>query len=369
MGGVTLHDVFDFLIPSLSVNELIKLGNLTPFKYFAPDIGVDVSNVKIQHGDFANRDLEKVMIDKKIIGGIVDNYKIYADGKSAICYCVNVNHSKDVADAFNRAGIKAAHVDADTPKKIRELLVADFRNGKIKILCNAELFSEGFDVPGCQAVILARPTQSLTLYIQQAMRPLRPDPNNPFKTAIIIDHVQNYLRHGLPNKIHHWSLDPNDKKKIQCPHCQQMITTIIKSVTLPKVISGKEVSVTEKRKFCPKCNYMFDKGAAPEISSRHAEHIAGSLDEISVNFDVTDNSQKIIHKPTSIEELIIVADRKKYSRAWAALKALDYVKSFDDCLHIADVCGYKKGWAWHKWQDIQSEISFGNLLKNVPPSC
>ena len=72
------------------------------------------------------------------------------------------------------------------------------RDGEILVLCNVDLFGEGFDVPDCEAVQLLRPTKSLTLYIQQAMRPMRINPADPGKEAIILDHVGNYTRHGFP---------------------------------------------------------------------------------------------------------------------------------------------------------------------------
>ena len=206
MGGINLGDVFTSMVEGPNVEELIELGNLTKFHYFAPGEDLDLHNVRVKFGEYINSDLAKAVNKKKIIGNIVGTYKKLAAGKSAICYCVNVMHSKRVAKAFQDAGIVAAHVDGETPAGTRDKLVEDFRVGKIKILCNAELFSEGFDVPNMQAVILARPTKSLTLFIQQAMRPLRPDPTDPNKIALIIDHVQNYTRFGLPSTAHKWSL-------------------------------------------------------------------------------------------------------------------------------------------------------------------
>ena len=100
-------------------------------------------------------------------------------------------HSKHTANLFNQASIVAAHVDGETQKSERREIIEAFRYGDIQVLCNAELFGEGFDVPNCDCVILTRPTQSLTLFIQQSMRCMRPNPDNPNKVAIIIDHVEN----------------------------------------------------------------------------------------------------------------------------------------------------------------------------------
>ena len=128
-------------------------------------------------------------------------------------------------DEFNQAGIIAKHIDGETPKNERDLAIQNFRQGKIMILCNVDLISEGFDVPDCNTAILLRPTQSLGLFIQQSMRPMRYMEN---KTAIIIDHVGNVGRFGTPDMKREWTLDPKkgsnttvkDENPVkQCPNC------------------------------------------------------------------------------------------------------------------------------------------------------
>lgn len=346
MGGITLCDSFDSMVESFSVDELIKLGNLTPFKYFAPSVGVDLHKVRTKFGEYVNSDIEKVMSGKKIIGGIVEHYQKLAAGKSAICYCVNVKHSVTVAKAFRDAGINAAHCDGETPAIIRDKIVDDFRNGKVDVLCNAELFGEGFDVPNMQAVILARPTRSLTLYIQQAMRSMRPDPNDPNKVAVIIDHVQNYLRHGLPNTPHEWSLAPNPPKRPlaltkECPQCHAII------------------SLAER--VCPLCGFEFIQ----DDSTPDTNEYSGNLVEVEVHSssDISTDTPKIKKAFTKPEEFFSVAKEKNYKIGWVAIQSLAYANSYEDCLHIAEVCNYNSGWAWHKWQELQQKKSSYDVAK------
>lgn len=333
-GGITLCDVFQSMVESLSVGELIHLGNLTPFHYFAPKSNVNLNGVRTKFGEYVNSDLERVMSGKVIIGDIVDTYKRRANDKSAICYCVNVNHSQLIAKSFRDAGIAAEHVDGETPKAERSRIVDDFRAGKIKVLCNAELFGEGFDVPRCQAVILARPTKSLTLYVQQSMRAMRPDPNNPDKCAIIIDHVENYKRHGFPNTNHHWSLEPNkDKQEGEapykiCPDCSEV------------VFAGVRI--------CPTCGYEFPFATI--------QNVEGTLAQINTPQDKKDTADKsrIKRAFTKPEEFLSIAKDRNYQIGWVAHQSLKFAASYDDCIHIAEVCGYKPGWAWHQWQDISN---------------
>lgn len=95
----------------------------------------------------------------------------------------------------------------------------DFRIGRVKVLSNVDLVSEGFDVPDCDSCILLRPTMSLTLHIQQSMRCMR---SLPGKTAIILDMVENFKRHGLPDTPRAWSLEHysgTENETVTCENC------------------------------------------------------------------------------------------------------------------------------------------------------
>ncbi|MEA5092435.1 putative DNA repair helicase RadD [bioreactor metagenome] len=214
MGGHGLGDVFQSMTIGPSVKQLISWGNLAPFDLYAPPSKFDASQLRVKFGDYVREDLQLAMDDNTIIGDLIESYHKYAEGLKAICYCVSLQHSEHVARSFREAGIAAQHIDGETPKQLREQIIKDFRSGRVRILCNVDLISEGFDVPSAGAVILARPTQSLTLFIQQAMRAMRPDENNPDKRAIIIDHVGNVFRHGMPDEDRDWSLESKKKRKM-----------------------------------------------------------------------------------------------------------------------------------------------------------
>ena len=314
LGGVRLGDVFQSLVIAPSVSELIKLGNLTDFTYYAPNLGLDFSGLQIQHGDYKNDDAARLMENSKVVNDVVGNYLKFANGKSAICYCVNIEHSKILAGRFLVNGISAAHVDGDTDKDERACIVSDFRAGKIKILCNAELFCEGFDVPNMDAVILARPTKSLTLHIQQSMRPMRPDKNNPNKKAVILDCVdRRYL--GLPDTPRLWSLDPNEEKEPEppplkvCPQCDAVIPL------------GSRI--------CPECGYEFEWESWIDGNSQLSEVLRG------------------------LNGFIQQAENLGYKKGWAAFQSAKSASSYDDLLEIAKIVGFKKGWAWHQWQKMK----------------
>ncbi|WP_293849298.1 DEAD/DEAH box helicase [uncultured Phascolarctobacterium sp.] len=225
-----LGAVFQQLIESVSTEWLIQNHYLAPYKYYGVQLA-DASKLHTKQGDYDRQEVEDLMNRSAIFGSAVENWQKYASGKKTIIYCSSITTSKNTVKAFQSVGIPSAHLDGTTPKQERDRVVNDFRAGKILALSNVDLFGEGFDVPDCEAVVLLRPTKSLTLHIQQSMRSMRADPNNPDKVAIILDHVGNYTRHGLPDDKREWSLAAKKKRKEnkinvkQCPNCFAVLPT------------------------------------------------------------------------------------------------------------------------------------------------
>lgn len=198
----------DYIINGVSADELIELGYVAPYDIYAPKLNIDLSKVSMSGADFNNEQLAETMCDKKIYGDILKYYKELADGKQAIAYCVNIKHSKSICELFNNNGISACHIDASTPERERDRLMDDYKSGKYMILCNCNLISEGITLPECDCCLLLRPTQSETLYIQQACRCLTPRID---KRAIIIDYVGNCYTHGMPTEARNYSLTNNTR--------------------------------------------------------------------------------------------------------------------------------------------------------------
>lgn len=306
LDGSGLKDVNDTLIVGVSAKWLINHNFLAPYDYYAPSV-VDLTDVKTVRGEFDFKSVEKVMIEKAVFGNVIENYRKLADGKQAVCYCTTIKHSLAMEQAFNDAGIDARHIDGNTPKAERDKIIEMFRSGQIDILCNVDLISEGFDVPDCECVMLLRPTKSLTLYIQQSMRCMRYKPN---KRAVIIDHVGNYVRFGLPDADRQWSLEGKKKKSkdrtvdkeevIQnCPKCFQVFAKYDRD--------GKSV------KECPFCGYVFPKSKTKEIEER-AEARLKKIESFVINYDSPNEC-------ATYEELLIYAEKHGYKRGWAYYQA------------------------------------------------
>lgn len=201
LNGDPLGNIFDDLVVGVDGGYLLANRYLARYDYYAPKIMKE--NFEMRGSDF---DLQKVtdyFEEKKIYGDI----KKYIDpNRKTIIYCPSVAFSK----ALEKTIDGVVHFDGDTPKEKRKQIVEDFRTNKIKILSNVDLIGEGFDVPDCDTVLLLRPTQSLSLFIQQSMRCLRPAEG---KRAIIYDLVGNVFRHGLPTTPQDWSLNQKIKAK------------------------------------------------------------------------------------------------------------------------------------------------------------
>lgn len=212
----------DVIINGISGDELIERGYVSPYDLYAPKIDINLDNVSMSGSDFNNQEVAEVMMDKKIYGDIVKYYKQLADGKQTIAYCTNVAHSKSVCEMLNNVGISAMHMDSSTPEKEREEIMTRFRNKEFLVLCNCNLISEGITLPECECCMLLRPTQSETLYIQQACRCLTPQEG---KTAIIIDFVGNCYAHGMPTEPREYTKtyqrirNSSRKPEVTCREC------------------------------------------------------------------------------------------------------------------------------------------------------
>lgn len=203
LDGKPLGDIFDDLIVGITPKELINQGYLSSYRYFAPSVA-DLSNLNKKGSDYDLEQADEILNQRAVFGDVIHHWHKYADNLQTICYCSSIKHSISTAEAFQADGINAVHFDGNTPKDDRTEIIKRFRCGEIKILCNVDLIGEGFDVPDCWCCVLLRPTTSLGLFVQQAGRSLRPQPG---KVAIILDHVGNYTRHGLPDDDRTWSLD------------------------------------------------------------------------------------------------------------------------------------------------------------------
>ncbi len=198
---------FDELIVSPSVAEFIKRGYLCEYDYYSirpnSELQKEIDRMKLDfEGDYKESEMMGVMDRDTIRADILDTYQRYAGGRKAIIYTISRAHNIHLAEKFKAAGIISAAIDSETPKEKRDELVSKFRRGDIQVLFNVNIFSEGFDCPDVEVIQLARPTKSLSMYLQQVGRGLRPAEGKD--RLLILDNVGLYNKFGFPSARRKW---------------------------------------------------------------------------------------------------------------------------------------------------------------------
>ena len=315
-GSKQLDQIADDIIVGKSIRELTDKGFLAPFDYYSID-DIDTKKLKKSStGDYTNASMEEA-VSRKIYGHIVSNYQRLANGKQSVIFTYSVESAKEIADAFKKLNISAVELDGSTPDNLRDQVVKQFRDKKIRILVNVNLFTEGIDLPDVDCVIMARPTQSLALYLQFSMRCLNPREG---KRAIIIDHVANWKTFGLPDSDRDWkkaiiTTDKGKRKKketatfaiTQCDYCFAVVPS-------GKVKDGK----------CPYCGKPIKVRAKVEQTNDELKLINDRkrvIDEIlhdEVMQKVADKSPHDLH---TIKELQAYAKLHHYKRGWVFYQA------------------------------------------------
>ena len=295
-----LGEIYSDLITSVSTQWLIDNKYLSPYKYYSVKLA-DTSGLHIRAGEYKADEVAELMQHKEIYGGTVQQWKRLAEGKKTIVYCASVEAARMTAFEFMRAGYSAASLDGTTAPELRAQTMQEFREGKILILCNCELFGEGLDVPDCECTVLLRPTQSLTLFIQQSMRSMR---YMPGKTAIIIDHVGNCYLHGLPDDDRSWTLEPKKKQE-----------NIVKIRECPNCFAVYPPSLQR----CPYCGYM----AVKEIQRKDKKVIDIDLVEMKRQDDIRNTSYFDLH-PQSWSEIEEIRKARGYKIQWAVRYAANH---------------------------------------------
>jgi superfamily II DNA or RNA helicase len=301
---------FDRLITPVTMQELIDRKFLVKPRYFSPS-APDLSRVRIDKGDYKEEDLARVMIRPELIGEVVVHYLKHAPGRKAVVFCVNIEHSIAQCEEFIKAGIVARHVDANTDSTTRDEIFAEFRSGRIQVLTNCTLASYGLDIPDMGAVIMARPTKSVALYIQQGGRGLRTTDGKV--DCIVLDHAGNVARHGLLEEDRAWTLEgdyaleaapkrpPSEReepKLLTCPECTATFTGV---------------------RVCPECGHVFVPKGKLIIANE------GELIELDAK------QQGRLEEP------------RKRREAYAMLRA------------IAREKGRKEAWAGFAWKEMFGE--------------
>ena len=220
LGGEGFADLFEVLLQSWPIQEFIDRGYLSDFDYVsaAPDseelrrvAGLDRRGAD---GDYQQKQMAAVLDCEESVAHLYDTYRQFAYGKKGIVYAISREHARHIATYYYNRGVRCAVIDSRTAAKEREELVERYRKtppregpgnaGGIDVLVNVDIFGEGFDVPEVEFIQLARPTLSLSRYLQQVGRGMRVSSGKDAVT--ILDNVGLYQLFGLPTDERDWRL-------------------------------------------------------------------------------------------------------------------------------------------------------------------
>lgn len=260
LDGRGLGEWFGSMVEGPDVGWLIGNGYLSPYRAFAPS-KPQTAELPLSAGDYARAPTEAMMNKPSVTGNAVATYIKHVMGKKAIVFAVGIAHSQEVAAAFRAAGIEAAHLDGETPRDERRRIVGAFRAGTVRVLCNVDLFGEGFDVPDAEVGMFLRPTMSTGLWRQQVGRVLR---YRPGKTAWLFDHGGNFEKHGLPDDPVTWSLEGRPGRS------RKDVEKTLAVRTCPACYAVSPAA----RKTCEQC------GTAFPLTPREIKILEGELAEI-----------------------------------------------------------------------------------------
>lgn len=318
--GIQSGGPFDTLITTESVKEMIDLGYLVKPVYYASEKKLDLRGVHNKAGDYDETELAAVVDTPVITGSAVEHYKELTPGLPALTWCINIAHAEHTAAQFNAAGVRSIVLSGKSTWEEREQGLAKLARREVLNVCFAQLLVEGVDVPAIRALIMLRPTQSETAYLQVCGRGLRTDPMDDSKNScIILDHAGLAFTHGLCDEEREWSLDGKEKKKkkardslslLQCPECYLIFE--------PKELVNKlGLAGMDDSNCCPGCREEMkrrkidgpeeEEGKLKLVTELHAAQLRKAR-------------HKEVLNAKTLEELQAIGRRRNYDDAWAAIQ-------------------------------------------------
>ena len=317
LDGSGFANIFDAIEIGESVKKLIKAGYLSKFVLYADpgNNGIEdkqlfsLEKVGNFGGEYSLADLARDNNARDVAAQLYSAWGRYAQDKQTVIFALNIEHSQTIAAYFTWAGVTAAHLDANSPTDERVEMMRKFVAGEIKVLSNVGLFDEGVDIPALECIVMARPTKSLTRFLQMSGRVLRPHPEK--EHGIIIDMTGNWLEHGLPDFDRLWNLEgnpPTPRAKVK-----RNEKDIVEVVIEPE---------------------LFKPSAKPKV-----------MEQISTDGVWEERLAGLFEKQKA----------KNYKSGWVIFRLKELNPPLVVWQQAALQLGYKLGWGYFKWRECQSQ--------------
>lgn len=212
--GASLSDVFDALVSVCDVGYLVDNGFLVPLRTFRAAFQPQLTRVR-SGADYNTADLAEAMDKPRLIGHALREYLRLARGRKGLGFCVNKQHARDCAQEFNNAGVRSAYLTDDTPQGKRKETIDALARGRIQLIFNCGVLTEGFDDPTISVILALRPTQSRCLWRQMVGRGLRISPETYKVDCLLLDHARWTETHGRITDPDHVDLHGGLQKEPQ----------------------------------------------------------------------------------------------------------------------------------------------------------
>lgn len=209
--GAHTDGVAHTMVQGPPMRWLIDQGYLTDYRIVCPESDLMMYEEAGASGDWSSQQLKEAAKRSHIIGDVVREYLRWARGKLGVTFATDVETATAMTQAYRAAGVRAETLTGKTDDGYRRQILKRFAARELDQIVAVDIISEGFDLPAIEVASMARPTQSLALYMQQFGRALRIMPGK--ERALILDHAGNTLRHqGPPDKPRPWSLERRGKR-------------------------------------------------------------------------------------------------------------------------------------------------------------
>ncbi|MDO5858622.1 DEAD/DEAH box helicase [Myroides odoratimimus] len=303
LSGEGFDKIFQKLIQSKSIGWFIENQFLSPYKHLSLKDN-DLYNLKINNltKDYDEVSLSNFMQTDKKLADILLAYEKYSRERKCIIFCVDVKHMLTLTEKFKNHNISCSYIDSNTKKEEREQILQDFRENRIDVLFNVNIFTEGFDCPDIETVILARPTKSLVLYIQQVGRVLRYKEDN---YALIIDCANLFYEHGSILSDFNWSLKGSKELNKELDRNNTLTLTVKENNTnTPKEIRFLELQTADSFLIAPSSEYLLK--VLPKIINRDKTKYQSIYD-----FGISDIEEIIKYLNVKISDKILLSLNEK----------------------------------------------------------
>ena len=287
--GTRMATIFNEVTYQRTMLDLIEAGYLSDLELEQVPLDVSIDGIPKTDGDLKPSEVRRIVTRPDIMASMVQAWKSNASSRRTIAFAVDVEHAKQLAATFNAGGVKADVIFGDMPHEERKKRLADFQAGKLSVLVNCQILVEGFDdialhdAPPLSCIMLARPTLSQSLYIQQIGRGLRPSPDKD--VCLVLDFAYNSTRHHIVQLPHLFGMEelpkPGMKKKVTGEPPAKHIPSILAAV--------QEARKVDFRQPPPRAGFRWAKseyGFALSMSGQYGFMVIRPVDEKSTEFNV-----------------------------------------------------------------------------------